>query len=550
MIRLLIVDDEPYTVDGLYEMLSEIPDLELDLYRAYSAEEAMERLTRNMMDIVLSDIRMPGMNGLELQHWIHIRWPRCKVLFLTGMSNIQYAQQAIRGGGADYILKTEGDEKIVLGIRKAICALNEETLNEQFIIRAKGQFSQALPILQKEWFIGLTNPRNGVSNWQPSRFQELEIPLSPQGRILLVGGKVDRWKAHYTSSDQMLLSYAIQNIAAELLAQVNLLPILLDGSQFVWLMQPANKANGDGQSGGEETWSSTASFVKGTLESIQLTCKNLLKLPVSLVCTDTPILWEDLPQTYAQLKQTLVLGLGDGEEMLVTFSKEVDLQGGFYENPDTFFLEDLRQALESGQEAAFEKVLDELFVRIPNRFGIYAQTYYAIAVLLLAHINKLEQTDPSLSDQVVERLLNLSAHETKATALLFLKKTATELFSRRQQMLVERTHGIIHKINHYILEHLDGDLSLVSLAEVVYLNPSYLSILYKKSSGKNLSEYIAELRVEKSKELLARSSLKIHEIALAVGFGTAGYFTRFFKKHVGVTPQDYRSATEITAEYK
>jgi two-component system response regulator YesN len=63
VIRLLIVDDEPYTVDGLYEMLSEIPQLELDLYRAYSAEEAMQRLTRNMMDIVLSDIRMPGMNA-------------------------------------------------------------------------------------------------------------------------------------------------------------------------------------------------------------------------------------------------------------------------------------------------------------------------------------------------------------------------------------------------------------------------------------------------------------------------------------------------------
>jgi two-component system response regulator YesN len=206
--------------------------------------------------------------------------------------------------------------------------------------------------------------------------------------------------------------------------------------------------------------------------------------------------------------------------------------------------------LESGDETAFERTIDELFVRIPNRFGIYAQTYYAVAVLLLTHINKLQQSDLLLSDQTVERLMNLSAHETKGTALQYLKKTATELFSRRQRLMVERTHVIILKINQYIAEHLDGDLSLVSLAEVVYLNPSYLSILYKKSAGKNLSEYIAELRVEKSKELLARSALKIHEIAIAVGFGTAGYFTRFFKKHVGVTPQDYRSATEITADYK
>ncbi|TNJ63982.1 response regulator [Paenibacillus hemerocallicola] len=541
MIRMLIVDDEPYTVDGLYEMLSDIPDLELDLYRAYSAEDAMQLLTRIRMDIVLSDIRMPGMNGLELLEWIRARWPRCKVLFLTGFSDIQYAQQALRGGGVDYILKTEGDEKIVLGLRNAIRALNEEMDNDRAIAKAREQYLRALPLLQKEWFLGLADARNKAAHLRPERFLELDIPLSPQGQVLFVGGKVDRWEPGYGSSDQMLMCYAIQNVAVELLAQAKLLTVLLDASRFVWMIQP---------SAPEEEWSDTAWFVKGTLESIQLTCKNVLNVPVSLVCTDAPVSWEELPRTYAQLKQTLMLGLGDGEEMLVTMNREPDSEPLSYDYPGAFVLEELKQALESGYEVAFERTLEELYARIPNRIGLHTQAYYAVAMLLIARINTLEPGDPLLGGPAVGQLMNLSAHESREAALVYLKKTAAELFSRRQRLLVERTDSMILKINQYIREHLHGDLSLVALAEFVYLNPTYLSVLYKKSTGKTLSEHIAELRVEKAKELLARPEFKIHEIAIAVGFGNAGYFTRFFKKHTGATPQDYRNAVDMAAAWK
>jgi two-component system response regulator YesN len=250
------------------------------------------------------------------------------------------------------------------------------------------------------------------------------------------------------------------------------------------------------------------------------------------------------------LKQTLMLGLGDGEEMLVTMNREPDSEPLSYDYPGAFVLEELKQALESGYEVAFERTLEELYARIPNRIGLHTQAYYAVAMLLIARINTLEPGDPLLGGPAVGQLMNLSAHESREAALVYLKKTAAELFSRRQRLLVERTDSMILKINQYIREHLHGDLSLVALAEFVYLNPTYLSVLYKKSTGKTLSEHIAELRVEKAKELLARPEFKIHEIAIAVGFGNAGYFTRFFKKHTGATPQDYRNAVEMAAAWK
>lgn len=540
MIKLLIVDDEPYTVDGLFEMLTDVSGLDLELYRAYSVEEAVQRLMRTKMDIVLSDMRMPGMNGLELQQWIRNRWPRCKVIFLTGISDIEYAQQAIRGGGVDYILKTEGDEALLRSIRKAIDSLNEDAHHEQFLLKAKDQLSQTLPILRKEWFMNVLDPSTRQSNVSETRFKELGINLNLHEKVLLISGKVDRWQEGYSSTDQALLLYAIQNIAEEYVARATFLPILLEGSEFVWLLQPVGEKQVQVDS--EEVWSDFISYVLGTLESIQTTCRELLHAPISMVCTGIPMPWEELSETYSQLKHTMLLGLGNGEEMLITNCRDE----GHASQPELSqrVVSELERALESGQQEEFDQKLEEMFQKVPNWFGEYVHMYYSVALLLLEHIHRLEFKRESISSSAIEKLMNLSHHESKTQALHMLRETARGLFVKRKQTMDDRTHRIIHKLNEHIRVNLSADLSLDTLADVVYLNSSYLSSLYKQCTGMNISDYIANLRIVQARELLLQPHLKIHEIAESCGFGTAGYFTRFFKKHVGVTPQEYRSSNE------
>jgi two-component system response regulator YesN len=540
MIKLLIVDDEPYTVDGLYEMLTDVPGLDLELYRAYSAEEAIQRLTRTKMDIVLSDMRMPGMNGLELQQWIRNRWPRCKVIFLTGISDIEYAQQAIRGGGVDYILKTEGDEALVRSIRKVIVSLNEDAHHEQFLRKAKDQLSQTLPILRKEWFMNVVDQAIRPSHLLETRFKELGINLSLNEKVLLISGKVDRWKDGYGSTDQALLLYAIQNIAEEYVTRAAFLPILLEGSEFVWLLQPKCETQDPVES--DETWSDFVAYVLGTLESIQTTCRELLHAPISMVCTGIPVTWEVLSETYRQLKHTMLLGLGNGEEMLITDCR--DEQHAAHPELSQRVVSDLERALESGLQEEFEQRLADMFQKVPNWFGEYVHLYYSVALLLLEHIHRMEFTRESISSSVIEKLMNLAHHESKTQAFNMLRETARDLFVKRKQTMDDRTHRIIHKLNEHIRINLAADLSLDTLADVVYLNSSYLSSLYKQCTGMNISDYIANLRIVQARELLQQPQLKIHEIAESCGFGTAGYFTRFFKKHVGVTPQEYRASNE------
>jgi two-component system response regulator YesN len=533
MYRLLIVDDEPFTVDGLYEMLSNTTGFDLDIYKAYSAEEAIHRLSRTKMDIVLSDIRMPEVDGLQLQSWIRAQWPRCKVIFLTGINDIQYAQQAQRSGSIDYILKTEGDEVILASIRKAIDAIQDELLNEDVLIRAKSKLKEVQLMLRKEWFMTMLEQGDPNEENLPARLRDLDTSLDAREKILLVCGRVDRWNEKYNMSDQTLLLYAIQNIAEEFMEKVIMLPVMLDNSYFVWLIQP--------KYADELEWNETSLYVQGTLESIQQTCKSLLNLPISVISQREPLVWQDISRTFIKLKQQLILGIGNGEEMNLVYNEEeaepaVELSG--------LTLQRIESAVEMGKEQLYRDLIAELYQRLPNRFSIYVQVYYAIAVILLNKWNKLHrfsQANDGYDESVVDKLLNVNGHKSKELAFQYLSESGAAIIQLGKNVQDDRTERIIQKLNRYIAEHLDKDLSLAVLAEAVYLNPSYLSNMYKIHTGRNISEYITEMRLEKAKFLLAETQAKVQEIGSAIGFETAGYFTRFFKKHVGVTPQEFRS---------
>ncbi len=101
MYRILIVDNEPIIVDGLYHLFLEVGHLELDVHRAYSSAQALKLLEKHKIDIAFLDIHMPGMNGLDLQKKMQERWRKCKVIFLTGFNDFSYAQSALRHGVVD-----------------------------------------------------------------------------------------------------------------------------------------------------------------------------------------------------------------------------------------------------------------------------------------------------------------------------------------------------------------------------------------------------------------------------------------------------------------
>src|SRR5699024_10185390 len=129
MYRLLIVDDEELITDGLYDVFSRLMPDDLDVYKAYSGKEALEWMARTRIDIILTDISMPGLSGLDLIEEVQELWPHCKVVFLTGYDHFDYVYQAIQMNNVKYLLKTEGYDKIVATIKINVSDLNNDPID-------------------------------------------------------------------------------------------------------------------------------------------------------------------------------------------------------------------------------------------------------------------------------------------------------------------------------------------------------------------------------------------------------------------------------------
>jgi two-component system response regulator YesN len=117
---VLLVDDESFVVDWIYELLDIHLGSSLSIYKAYTTQRALEIAGSTKIDLLITDINMPEINGLAMVDRIAAIWPMCKSVLLTGHPSFDYAQEAIRKGISSYVLKTSGDKEILSEVQQAL----------------------------------------------------------------------------------------------------------------------------------------------------------------------------------------------------------------------------------------------------------------------------------------------------------------------------------------------------------------------------------------------------------------------------------------------
>lgn len=543
MYRLLIIDDEDVIVDGMAVLFQEQTDMELEVCRAYNVLEAIDWLKQTKFDIVLSDIQMPGITGLELQQRIMEIWPRCKVIFLTGYNEFTYIHEAMRNGSFDYILKTETDEVIIGSVKKAIVELEEEMEMHSTLQKTTHLLQRALPYIQKEYLRDILQGESYALDNLRNQFSQLSISLEPSKPVLLVVGRVDEWREGLSTFDRALIMYAAQNISEELLG-VSTRVAFTDYERFrmLWFIQP--------KSDDEDSWDQLHRFVQGTLEQVQQTCKQLLKIKLSLISASQPCEWRELPNRFIHIKRMFGQGLGLGQELLLTdqaYTLDSTDQSRLDSviNPlQTHLWIDLKNDLEAGRFEAYMAAFDEITVLLAaqDEQSEKARTewYYTLVAIYLSVLNDSSVLHQAAEQMDLDKLTKMQAHETWSSAFEYLRELAELIFTHRLKGHANSENGIITKIKKYIYEFLDGDLSLTCLSNFVSLNPSYLSRLYKHHTGESLTETIKQARLQKSKELLRNPSIRMTDISECVGFLSERSFYRFFKSITNLTPQEYR----------
>jgi two-component system response regulator YesN len=547
MYKLLIVDDEQLIVDWLYRLFSGLAHLELDIYKAYTGEQAMNWLNRTKVDIVLTDIHMPEMNGMQLMENIKISWPDCKIVFLTGYDEFEYVYAAIKHEGVSYLLKTENDTEIIRAVEKAIGEIEKSFRNTELVSRVRQQVSKALPLLQKEYLTTLIQGEKSVLPIMQQQLDDMEISLEAKLPVLLLLGRMENLSKKLPPAEKTRLIYTVKNmVEAYLFENMESAYILNEDSYFIWLIQPADPVM---------TWERTRLFIKETLENAQRACMESLHVSMSFALGRDVCGWDTVSEKYYGLKQLLNYRIGSKTGIIITENESVSVEqdeltglnhmdGNIHAHLNR--ISSLESCLERGQKQEFVEIFSEISEYLNSIKSMECipamEIYFSLSLKLLSYINRRGLAAKSAFRTSISKLTSIEEFDGWANAAGYLQLIAEDIFKLQECEQEKQEKDIITRIQHYILEHLSEDISLVKLGELAYFNPSYLSRLFKQITGTNISDYIHHARINKSKDLLCGTGMKIHEIAASIGFESPAYFAKFFKKSVHMTPQEYRDS--------
>lgn len=523
---MLIVDDEPLILAGLVGMVKKRFEGKFLVYQADCAEEALKIFRNVRVDLLMTDIQMPGMNGLDMAKIVSEEWPDCLTVFLTGHSEFEYARRAVQGRNIAYVLKLDGDNAISEVIMQAYSRLEIEYSEKSRLLRMTESWKETLPLLRQECI------RQVVSGeWSASERERLVQKMKtawpefdPQGEFLMA-------LVCMLPDQDMEVCGQIQSIFQEnLKGAFQICTARVFRRAFLILAQAADLR---------------PLRMKGFMEiALSMSERMGMKAPQVYLFQDRLKL-DELRSAFPVLgrKRFEVEGEGGvflcGNDALLseyTWREESPVMG-------TFEVEKISDSLMYGKEADYMEVVRKIRDRIGEEHSEQAMTVYITlaSLLMQALLNYLPRENSVLSCVDMEKVANYSEHRNFREACFYLESIAEKYFAKREDVHTDADAAIVHKVNSYILEHLEEDLSIPKLGEIVGLHPSYLSRIYKKVTNQSPGQYITALRLNMAKELLRDPAMKIQTVAEKSGLNTASYFTHFFKKHTGMTPQEYRS---------
>lgn len=545
MNNVLVVDDEPIIAQGIFNKLSEIRDCELSIWKAYSVRDAIKILEQNRIDILITDIRMPEMSGLDLTQIVSGKWKHCKIIFLSGYSDTEYLQFALRQGVFDYLIKPVEDEKLIETLKNVIIVIEQESRDSRFLEKARAELGQARQFLRSSLMYDILESKSRVLDNLQEHLDFLQIPLSAEQSVLLMVGRVDRWEKEFLSGDKLLIHFAINNIVEEYLNPCCEMLVVTEGRYMVWLLQ--DKKDMQGMSGGSDK---LHLYTVEILEKVQESVRQLLNLKFSIVLSQPGIHWRDLSGVYSDMCSLLQRGIGLEEEIiLIDNSSRGSLQNEFSTREIKRKVYCLETWLESGEQEVFIKelaaFLEEFQKPVFVEYSLQMQAFCSLAGMFLSFMNTKNITEEICQEIDLEPMSNFSSHLNWFGLKKYFIKTAESIFQKVLRETSDQKGELVDKVDQYILNNLGGDLSLTNLSRQVHISSCYLSRLYQSQKGSNLSQRIIEMKISKAKELISAGSLKIHEIAQVLGFDNIPYFTKFFKKHVGVTPQDFKDSNRV-----
>lgn len=537
---LLIVDDEPDILETLEELFKYESGLEIDVHVAKSARAAVELLEQSKFDVVMTDIKMPGMSGIELFHLIKENWPKCRVIFLTGYRDFDDLYEIMGNKDVRYLLKSEEYDVLVRTVAEEFQEIEDMMQSETRESRHQKDIQQAQMILRRNYL--KESFRSG--DLKQEKLNQIGIPLLLEKPLFIFLARLD-WNAEHGGYEESLERECVLHDTIQEFLPVRMKEYLYYDTKGYYLIffQPEHVLE---EQIPARTWKRFYTNLTGALEYIQEKLLKSASLSVSFVTCDERCCLKDGRTYLNRLKQEALCRIGNGEQRIV-MAKSQFPEGRLQEMPVNYQLQikHLEEFLEAGKYGEFLVELRKMtdVVADETERGTVkeaAEVYYSVSMLLLRTINVNHLKSKIQEELSLDQLLEMEKLGSGGAAAEYLNSVANAIIHELEAEGRSRSSEVLEKVTLYIDRHLADDLTLTRLAGICYLNPSYLSRLFKQAYGCNITEYISKKRLEQAKELLIHHTGRIQEVSAKVGYLSVPSFNRIFKKETGMSPVEYR----------
>ncbi|WP_139999877.1 response regulator [Paenibacillus paridis] len=525
MLKVLLADDERIILRGLHKLIDwQAFGMEI-IGEVYSGTELLESIQTLRPDLVVSDIVMPGMTGIDVLKLIKKEGISTYVIFLSAFREFTYAQEALALGAVDYLVKPVDQTKLENAIMKALAMVKEVSHSEHRLSRlaeleqqqSKTQEKELLELLIEGERVELTT--RALKEYIGEQVDVLySVLLIEQEDILINQG-------NWEESGWKLLQFAIQNVIKDTINESGLGWVLVRQKQICAIFSL-----------------NEGSDPLSAISCIHERLSAYLKISVTLGLSTGSRL-EQLYDRYTEAETAIGFRFFLGSRSYISY-EQIPQPPENSGRPRDAIEKDMVQAITNSTPSQATRLCEEWVKAVSGEaWGnreMVVHCAYALLHVLAHQVSELGcETELRDEQELTQRLWSFHTCEELGG---FVHEEIVSLMLLVGPKGDHKEVTQLDGVKKYIAEHYKEEIKLESMAALVYMNPSYFSTFFKKQTGKNFKQYLTELRMKEGHRLLMQTDLMVYEVAEAVGYNNPRHFSDMFRKHYGKLPNDYRQS--------
>lgn len=529
MIRVLIVDDELLIRKGILTSI-DWSSLGVEIYDANNGKEALDKAIALEPHIVVTDIRMPVMDGLELCSKLREQLPKIEIVVLSGYDDFSYAQNAIKYNVSDYLLKPIGAPELI----RIINNLKQKIYFEEKITQKNNQnariVQENIDLIKTRLFNSLLDSENIDDDFIFEMAESIGVSFDgPKYRILIID--IDNY--YFVTED--MDNHQINEFRRKIITAARKVvyptgDILNSESDYFICFLNICKEN----------------IVTDLISNIKDTLKLEEEVSTTICIGNTCDSIKDLSKSYEEARIALKQKIHFGKNSIIFYKdsfSNTQLRPLLYpSDEERLLLDNIRLAQKDGTENSIRKIFEHF--KDSNASYRIIQTV-AMRVLTMV-INLVEDMGIPINNipfHIYNFYEEIKKYETLEDIMLWVEDNIYIIIDLIIESKSKKYNLIISSAINYIEENYNKPITLKDIASVVYVTPNYFCNIFKKETNENFTEWLNKYRIKKAKQLFRESPyLKTYEIADMVGFNEYKYFSYVFKKYTGCNSRAYRNS--------